>query len=169
MPNGTDTAAPAVPAQRNKRGRKIYPAQHNVVGRPTLYRPEYCNKAISLGKLGKSPAQIAAAFDVDRATLTGWAGQRPEFAAALARAKTYEQQWWEDHAQKNLKAKHYQSQVWRTSMAARFRDEYTERTETAHTLNLATLIEGLHGGAAKVIEGQATTIPATPEPDDKGE
>lgn len=86
-----------------------------------------------------------------------WAAASEEFANSLSRAKTYEQQWWEEHAQKNLKAKHYQSQVWRTSMAARFREEYTERTETAHTLNLATLIEGLHGASAKVIEGTATT------------
>ena len=75
-------------------------------------------------------------------------------------AKTYEQQWWEDHAQKNLKGKHYQSQVWRTSMAARFRDEYAERVESSHSLNLAGLVEGLHGQGARVIEEQATTIPA---------
>ncbi len=145
------------------------PLARNPVGRPSNYKPEYCALAERLGKLGKSPAGIAATIGTDKATMLRWAAANDEFATSLSRAKTYEQLWWEDHAQKNLKGKHYQSQVWRTSMAARFKDEYTERQEMAHSFNLAGLIEGLHAEPPKVIEGTATTAPlAEPESKERG-
>ncbi|QIC52902.1 putative terminase small subunit [Brucella phage EF4] len=64
-------------------------------GRPTLYRPEYCETVIELGKQGDSLAQMAAHFDVSRQTIENWASDHPEFLAALSRAKVHCQAWWE--------------------------------------------------------------------------
>lgn len=98
-------------------------------GRPTLYRPEYCERVIELGREGKSPAQIASDLDVARPTLLAWSDQHPEFLTALTRAKVHEQAWWEDKGQAALTSDRFNSAVWSKSMSARFREDYTERKE----------------------------------------
>lgn len=100
------------------------------VGRPSKYRPEYCDEIIELGKDGKSIAQMAAHFDVDKASVYDWAANHEEFSTALARAKAHSQKWWEDQAQKNLSDRNFNAQLWLKSVASRFRDDYTERTQT---------------------------------------
>lgn len=102
-------------------------------------------------------AVIAAAFNVDRATLYKWAADYPDFSTALARAKAYEQEWWENTGQKKLGAKHFQAQVWRTSMSARFKDDYTEARNVDVTVSLEGIVSALQQREApKVVEGQAT-------------
>ncbi|WP_428671913.1 hypothetical protein [Reyranella sp.] len=98
------------------------------VGRPSAYDPALCEPVMALGIQGKSLAGIAAALHVDKGTLVKWANEFPQFSNALARAKTYEQDHWETKGYKALGRKHFQAQVWRTSMAARFKDDYTERS-----------------------------------------
>lgn len=100
-------------------------------GRPSTYEPEYCERAIELGKQGKSPVQIAVALNVSRSTMLSWADQHLEFSAALTRAKECEQDWWETAGQDGIKADKFNSAVWAKSMSARFRDDYTERRELA--------------------------------------
>lgn len=100
------------------------------VGRPSKYRPEYCDEIIELGKNGKSIAQMAAHFDVDKASVFRWAEEHEDFRTALARAKAHSQKWWEDQAQKNLSDRNFNAQLWLKSVASRFRDDYTERTQT---------------------------------------
>lgn len=95
-------------------------------GRPTSFRPEYCDLVERLGSEGNSPAQIATVLRIDKATLYRWAQDFEDFATALSRAKTFEQAFWEMLGYKSLGRKVFQAQVWRTSMAARFRDDYTE-------------------------------------------
>jgi transposase-like protein len=110
-------------------------------GRPSKYKPEFCEQAIELGKLGKSPTQIACAFEVDRATLYRWAEEYEDFRTALTRAKAEEQNWWETTGMAALTADKFQAAVWKKSMEARFRDDYTERKE----------LGGAGGGAIKVL------------------
>jgi len=98
-----------------------------VMGRPTLYRPEYCDQVLELGRTGKSLPQMAAFFDVDRVTIDNWAENNPDFFNALARAKVHAQAWWEKAAADNLTADRFNGLVWKTTMQARFRDDYTER------------------------------------------
>lgn len=99
------------------------------VGRPSLYRPEYCEKVIELGRKGCSPAEIASDLDVDRATLIRWSGEHEEFRTALTRAKIHEQAWWEKAGKAGMVADRFNAQVWTKSVAARFREDYTERQE----------------------------------------
>lgn len=131
-------------------------------GQPTLYKPEYCQIVEDLGKQGKSVAQIASILNVDRATVYRWADVSEDFRDSLSRAKTFEQDWWETHAQRNLKAKHYQAQVWRTSMSARFKDDYTERTEISGQIDLAAIIssvvEAKPGDGAKQVQAQDVVL-----------
>lgn len=107
------------------------------VGRPTGYDPAYCERVVGLGKQGKSLTQIACALDVSKASLTRWADEHEEFRTAIMRAKEHEQDWWETAGQLGLAAERFNAAVWKKSMEARFRDDYTERKEVSGNLTIS--------------------------------
>lgn len=111
------------------------------VGRPTKYKPEYCERVIELAKEGAGWAEYAAEFEIDRTTLYDWAASHEEFSTALMRAKVHEQVWWEREGRLNLKSKEFNANLWIKSAQARFREDYTERKQTE--------ITGADGGAIK--------------------
>lgn len=110
------------------------------VGRPTKYKPEYCDEVLELGKQGYSVAEIAAHFEVDKASLYRWQEEDPNFALSMARAKSFEQAWFEREARSNMKNREFNANLWYRSAASRFRDDYTERKE----------LTGANGGAVQV-------------------
>jgi hypothetical protein len=116
------------------------------VGRPSKYCQEFCELAIEMGKLGYSPAMIACEFDIDKVSMYDWSAAHPEFSIALRAAKTYEQGWWEREGMGGLRCREFNANLWIKSAQARFREDYTERKETAVT--------GADGGAIKVEQTQ---------------
>lgn len=98
-------------------------------GRPTDYKPEYCEAVIKLGKEGKSHAQIAAALGHSRQSLHNWAAQHPEFLDAITHARDLSQAWWEDQGQLGIWSRDFNAAAWNKSMSARFQEDYTERTK----------------------------------------
>lgn len=102
------------------------------VGRPSTYDPSYCDVVIELGRLGKSKAQMASHFEVSRQTIDNWADAHPEFLEALNRAMAHCQAWWEDQAQSGMFTPGFNAAVWKKSVEARFRDDYTEKREIDH-------------------------------------
>jgi len=103
------------------------------VGRPSMYRPEYCELAIEIGKRGGGPNDIACEIGVLRENLYEWAKVHPEFLTALKQAKQHEQKWWENKGIEGLGADKFNAMVWKVSMQARFRDDYTEKKITEVT------------------------------------
>ena len=99
------------------------------VGRPSEYRPEYCDTAIELGKTGASKVEIAVEIGVDRKTLDRWMEAHPEFRHALTRALDLSQVWWERKGRDNLEADRFQASMWSRSMAARFPDDWREKQD----------------------------------------
>jgi hypothetical protein len=99
------------------------------VGRPTDYRPEYCERAMELGRTGASKVEIAVELDVDRKSLDRWAEAHPEFCRALTRAIELSQVWWERKGRENLEADRFQASMWSRSMAARFPDDWREKQD----------------------------------------
>lgn len=63
-------------------------------GRPTDYKEEYCNSVIEFGKQGFSRVQMAAEFEVAKATIQNWEKEHSEFLVAMTRAMTLSQAWW---------------------------------------------------------------------------
>jgi len=101
------------------------------IGRPALYKPEYCEQVVELGAKGKSLAQIAAALDVSRANLYDWAERYPEFSSAVSRAKDLALAWWEDAGANLLaeipKGPKLNTILWSKIMSARFPDDYRDQ------------------------------------------
>ena len=114
-------------------------------GRPTDYRPEFCESIVDLGREGKSVAQMASEFDVSKQTLFNWADAHPDFLDAMTRAKTHAQAWWESQGQTNMLlapgAGTFNGSVWSRSMAARFPDDWRE--------NKGVELTGANGGAVE--------------------
>ena len=100
-------------------------------GQPTKYKPEYCERVVDLGKEGKSRVQIAVTLEESRSVLDVWAEAHPKFLEALTRAKDCEQAVFEEKGFEALHDSGFNSSVWKTSMAARFKQDYTERKEIA--------------------------------------
>lgn len=128
------------------------------VGRPTKYKPEYCERVIELAKEGAGWAEYAAEFEIDRTTLYDWAASHEEFSTALTRAKVHEQVWWEREGRLNLKSKEFNANLWIKSAQARFREDYTERKQTE--------ITGADGGAIKT-ESVTKIDPSALDPDQR--
>lgn len=101
------------------------------VGRPSNYKPAYCQQVIELGRQGKSYEQIASILNIGLRTLFTWRDTHPEFQHALSDAKTFEMAFWEDLAQSHLvelkNAPKLNTGLWSRSMAARFPNKYSER------------------------------------------
>lgn len=96
------------------------------MGRPSEYRPEYCERVIELGRQGKSHAQIAADLDCSRQTLYAWQAAHPEFLDAITRAKDLAQAWFEDKGQAGLDASGFNASLWAKQVSCRFREDYTD-------------------------------------------
>jgi hypothetical protein len=99
-----------------------------VMGRPSVYDPAFCERVIDLGKQGASVVEMACEIGVCRNTIeTNWPGEHDEFLEAFTRAKLESQTWWERKGRDNLSTAGFQSSVWSRSMAARRTDPDREQ------------------------------------------
>jgi hypothetical protein len=112
------------------------------VGRPSRYDPKFCAIVEECGKNGGSIVQMALACDVDRATLSRWEEEHPEFRASFARAKALAQDWWEKAGQTGMLTHGFNAAVWKHMVASRFREDYADRKVSEVT--------GKDGGAIKI-------------------
>lgn len=110
--------------------------------RPYEYMPEYCDRVIEWGKLGKSKAWMCAELDCSPQTMANWCEKFPDFLEAITRAVAHSQKWWEDKGQESLDKTGFQGNMWSRSMAARFPNDWREKT--------AQEISGPKGGAINV-------------------
>jgi len=129
------------------------------VGRPSLYKPEYCEEVIALGKIGKSVEAIGAILGVGTKTLYNWRDQHEDFLHALDMAKEFELQWWEDIAQthmiENKESDKINATIWSRSMAARFPKKYREQVKQEITgADGAPLLSGIQVSFVKPNDNQ---------------
>ena len=70
-------------------------------GRPTDYKPEYCDAVIEHMKEGASLTSFAASINVSRSTITEWVNVHPEFSASVKAGKAHCAAWWEKVSRTN--------------------------------------------------------------------
>ena len=116
-------------------------------GRPTDYLDTFVDDVVAWGKEGKSIAWMASEMDISRTTIYKWIDEHEEFSYAMKRAKEHAQRWWEDKGQECMVMMpgmgNFNGSVWSRSMAARFPEDWREKSETALT--------GANGGAVQII------------------
>jgi DNA-binding XRE family transcriptional regulator len=129
------------------------------MARRTSYDPSYCEQVIAWGREGKSKAWMASRLDVARQTVDNWCSEFPEFLDAMTRARDLAQAWWEDIGQNNIVSAagvSLNSGVYSRSMAARFPDDWREKTETAITGRLVHANELPDDELARIAAGGGT-------------
>ncbi len=57
------------------------------MGRPTDFKPEYCDLAENYSMLGATDKEMAGFFDVTEQTLNNWKKKHPEFFESLKKGK----------------------------------------------------------------------------------
>jgi hypothetical protein len=102
-------AVPKAPKRAPKVSAK--PAKPKI-GRPSLYRPEYCKRIVELGKQGKTKSQMAAALDIALSTFNAWLDAHEEFADSYARADTQARAFMEGLAERGVTAE-LDNALWR--------------------------------------------------------
>jgi len=63
-------------------------------GRPTDYRPEYCDDIVDYLTEGRHIIEYAAKLSVAKSTIYKWAEQHQEFSDALKKAQAKSTAWW---------------------------------------------------------------------------
>lgn len=111
----------------------------NPVGRPTDYRPEYCQQIIDYMAEGYSATAFAGSIRVSRSTITEWVDNFPEFSAAFKTGKAACAAWWEKTNRANAMAGTGNAASCIFGLKNMAPDEWREKMETA--------ITGAGGGA----------------------
>ena len=65
-------------------------------GRPSAYKPEYCDTIVKVMSDGYSVTGFAGIIGVSRQTIYNWADEHTEFFDALKTAQAAAGVWWED-------------------------------------------------------------------------
>lgn len=68
-------------------------------GRPSTYKPAYCDEVINHCATGASLTSFAAEIGVARSTINKWMEDNPEFSEAVHKAKAKCAAWWERRGQ----------------------------------------------------------------------
>ena len=111
-------------------------------GRPSDYKPEYCDDAIRLGEDGAARVDIAKHCRVSVKTLYNWMAQYPDFLQAMELAEMYSHAWWAEQGKKALWTPGFNTAAWSRSMGARFPREWRE--------NKNVEVTGKDGGAIEL-------------------
>jgi hypothetical protein len=102
-------------------------------GRPTRYDSAFCERAIELGKEGKSRTQISAELDIHPRLLAHWEEAHEEFRHALELSRAHAMAHWEMLAQAHMieipGGPKVNTGLWSRSMAARFPEHYRENSK----------------------------------------
>jgi hypothetical protein len=90
-----------------------------------------------MGEEGYSIVEMCAAIKCARSTLEKeWPAANPEFSEALTHARLASQSWWERKGRDCLIMAPgqgtFQASVWSRSMAARFPEDWREKSEVKH-------------------------------------
>lgn len=115
-------------------------------GRPSKYKPEFCDLVIELGKKGKTITQMACAMGVMRETVWDWRQKNPEFSNAIKTALQHSQDWWEklgqEGARGNVDNFNSSAYIWQTKN--RFPKEFRDKHEIEHSgeLDVNVIIGG---------------------------
>jgi hypothetical protein len=137
------------------------------------YTPDLIDEALDLANCGLSEVEIAAHWAIDIDTLRQWEEAHTDFEAALSRARSAAEAWWEEKARRALELRdnRFPAGAWAMVMKARF-PNYRERVEVNHRIDITkrlVLVDlrtpGLLGeqgvdGASPLIESEVVRLDA---------
>ena len=104
-------------------------------GRPTKYKPEFCDLVIKVGEEGGTLAAMAEACDVDRSTINDWIDVHPEFSRAIKRGLQKAQVLWEKQGMLATfgGVDGFNATSYIFNMKNRFKEDWRDKVEQDHT------------------------------------
>lgn len=108
-------------------------------GRPTKYKPEFCDVVIASGREGKTLAEMAADLDVGRAAINDWIEKYPEFSCAIKEGLELAQAWWENNGRVATFGGFpgYNATSYIFQMKNRFKEDWRDKQEVDNTLSMS--------------------------------
>lgn len=94
-------------------------AKKNPVGRPTKYKPEYCNQIKEFMSDGASLEEFAAEIGVVFSTIWEWEKKFPEFSKAKCAGEELSKAWWLRQGRINLHSETFNHALWGINMKNR--------------------------------------------------
>lgn len=88
-------------------------------GRPSRYRPEYCQKAIEIMAVGRSKKDVAVHLGIRVETLYEWEKQFLEFSNAIKIGELLSEYWWKEIGRVNLFNANFNHVLWMMNMSNR--------------------------------------------------
>jgi hypothetical protein len=129
------------------------------VGRPTDYKPEYCDALIKHMTLGFSFESFAGKIGYCKQTLYNWATVNREFLDAYKKGREACRLFWEERGMKGLMVgKRFNSVTWIFNMKNRFKDDWMDKMVREDSSKIDAKVE--HSGTIKVRFGGGTVHPA---------
>lgn len=132
-------------------------------GRPSEYRPEYCELVIEKMAEGLSLTAFAGFIRVSRDTVYEWIKRHPAFSDAVSRANPTRVLWWELKLQRSRKGAETTASMFALKNACPDEWRDVKHTQTDVNVRIESLtdaqlyaIAGQSSGASDVIEGEFT-------------
>ncbi|TWI04810.1 hypothetical protein IP90_00948 [Luteimonas cucumeris] len=103
-------------------------------GRPTDYRPEFCEQVVEMMAGGASKAEVAAEMCRSYTTFLNWQDAHPEFMEAVKEGERLSQGWWEKLGRQGASgAVPVNPTVYIFNMKNRFRADWSDTHKTELT------------------------------------
>ncbi len=122
------------PAPKKKYNYKIkpYPDHSNLklTGRPSHYKPEYCDEVVPLLAEGASIEEVGAHLKCGYTTVYQWMEMYPEFREAIKTGRELSKGWWIGQGRTQLHSHSFNSTLWYMNMKNRW--GWSDKTENIH-------------------------------------
>jgi len=112
-----------------------------LLGRPTKYKPEYCDMFIESCSQGNTPVQFAASISVAKSTVHQWRQDYPDFSDAFDVGRAKWQAWWENRGIENMENKDYKEGLHKFFMASWFGDYRSKQEIKTENVNVQETYE----------------------------
>lgn len=114
----------------------------NTVGRPTKYKPEYCQMLIDHMSEGYSFESFGGIIEVDETTLYEWVKVHQEFSHSKSIGTQKCMNWWEQVGRKGMmnEIPFFNDRIWRLNMINRFRSKWSDGTKNENNDKVKTEI-----------------------------
>ena len=108
-------------------------------GRPTKYKPEYCQKVVELMADGMAKIEVCAelGMGIGYDAFLDWQKKYPEFSEAVKIGNRLSEAWWMKEGREALRDKEFNSTLWYMNM--KNRHGWTDKQDT--TLNIPNTIK----------------------------
>lgn len=105
------------------------------MGRPTKYKPEFCERVIEMGSEGASLAEMALDLGIAYSTFDAWKNEREDFSDAVKEAEALSRGWWEKQGRLATFGGHdgFNATSYIFQMKNRFSEHWRDKRETEHS------------------------------------